>query len=332
MEPAIEIARRKIAVIGCGAVGSYYGARLAQAGHDVHFLLRSDYEQVREHGVRVESPTGNFQVRPSAWREPGPIGPCDIVLVALKTTANGQLKSLLPPLIDNHTVVITLQNGLGNEEEIATIVAPGQVMGGLCFVCINRIGPGLIRHMAHGLVILGDLLPSVLGSRRTDLSNMFIKALVPCEATANLGRARWEKLTWNIPFNGLGVAGCAGYDAVLSGRVGQGIVQPCLTTDVLISDPRWLAMLRELILEVISGARAVGFELEASLVETQLDRTRSMGPYKASTLLDFEHRMPLELRTMFLEPLARAQKAGAPMPCLQRLSNVLVQLEVLNSR
>ena len=80
----------KIGVVGCGALGSYYGARLWQAGHDVHFLLRSDYDVVREHGVRIESPAGNFIARPYAARQPEEIGACDLVVIGLKTTANDQ--------------------------------------------------------------------------------------------------------------------------------------------------------------------------------------------------------------------------------------------------
>src|ERR1041385_7889586 len=104
----------KIAVVGPGAVGGYYGAKLARAGHEVHFLLRTDYEQVRRNGVRIISPEGNFNVRPKAARSPEEIGPCQLVIVALKTTANSQFPALLPPLVTENTAVLTLQNGLGN--------------------------------------------------------------------------------------------------------------------------------------------------------------------------------------------------------------------------
>ena len=87
----------KIAVVGCGALGGYYGARLCQAGHEVHFLLRSDYEVVRARGVLVHSPAGDFRVRPRCARAPAAIGPSDLVLIGLKTTANDQLPGLLPP-------------------------------------------------------------------------------------------------------------------------------------------------------------------------------------------------------------------------------------------
>src|SRR5207237_7867186 len=127
----------KIAVVGCGAVGSYYGAKLAHAGQEVHFLLRSDYDAVRSKGVFVRSPKGDFQVRPGCAPSPEEIGPSDLVMIGLKTTANDQFARLLPPLVGTHTAVLTLQNGLGNEEQLARLFKPRQIMGGLCFVCFN---------------------------------------------------------------------------------------------------------------------------------------------------------------------------------------------------
>src|SRR5438067_3786618 len=98
----------KIAVVGCGSVGSFYGAKLARDGHEVHFLLRSDYDHVRRHGVFIKSPQGDFTVRPRCARTPEEIGPADLVLIALKTTANDQFPKLLPPLVGPSSAVLTL--------------------------------------------------------------------------------------------------------------------------------------------------------------------------------------------------------------------------------
>src|SRR5438045_4189616 len=104
----------KIAIVGCGALGTFYGAKLASAGHEAHFLLRSDYEVVRRRGVDVQSDEGSFHVWPHAACQPADIGPADLVLVGLKTTANDQFPGLLPPLAGPATLILTLQNGLGN--------------------------------------------------------------------------------------------------------------------------------------------------------------------------------------------------------------------------
>lgn len=319
----------KIAVVGCGAVGSFYGAKLARAGHGVHFLLRSDYDTVRSEGVFIRSVQGDFRVRPCCARLPGEIGPVDLVLVGLKTTANDQFPRLLPPLVGSATAVLTLQNGLGNEEQLARLFPVEQILGGLCFVCLNRLEPGLIHHIDHGQVVLGEYQRPG-GPRTEGLAAMFIRAGVPCSVTADLARAHWEKLTWNIPFNGLGVAGTAGYEAVLGGQLAptnRPRSSATLTADVLLADAKWASLVRSIILEVIAAARGLGFDLPESLAETQIARTRTMGAYKASTLIDFERGQPLELESLFLEPLRQARRAGVPVPRLSALCGVLASLD-----
>jgi 2-dehydropantoate 2-reductase len=322
----------KVAVVGCGAVGSFYGAKLARAGQQLYFLLRSDYDVVRRRGVLIRSPQGDFSVQPGVARAPEEIGPCDLVLIGLKTTANDQFGRLLPPLVGPHTAVLTLQNGLGNEEQLARFFPAHQIMGGLCFVCLNRLEPGVIHHLDHGQIILGEFKrwPE---PRTHDIAGLFRHSGVPCSVTDNLARAHWEKLTWNIPFNGLGVAGTTGFESVITGRISPSHPrEPCLTTDRLLQDPNWTRLLRELILEVVAAARALGFHIPESIVETQIERTRTMGAYRASTLLDFERGQPLELESLFLEPLRQARQAGVNMPRLECLCHLLCQLDSLTHK
>ncbi len=316
----------KIAVVGCGAVGSYYGAMLSRAGQDVHFLLRSDYDVVRRNGVTIHSPKGDFNARPRAARTPEEIGVCDLVLIALKTTANREFPKLLPPLVGPHTGVLTLQNGLGNEEALAELFPPAQILGGLCFVCLNRIAPGVIQHLDHGLVMLGEFQrwPE---PRTHDLASMFKHAGVVCKVSEQLAYAHWEKLVWNIPFNGLGVASAAGYEAMMApAGVSPSSHQPCLTTNQLLDSGKWETLVRELMLEVIAAARALGHQLDLSLADKMIERTRTMGAYKASTLLDFERGQPLELESLFLEPLRQARQANVTTPRLETLCAVLQKL------
>jgi 2-dehydropantoate 2-reductase len=316
----------KIAVVGCGALGSYYGAKLSRDGQEVHFLLRSDYETVRRHGVSIRSPEGDFNVRPKCAQRPEDIGISDLVLVALKATANDQFDRLLPSLVGPGTAVLTLQNGLGNEERLAKIFPIEQILGGLCFVCLNRVEPGVIHHIGHGRIVLGEFQrwPE---PRTHDIASMIRHAGVPCEVTDHLACAHWEKLVWNIPFNGLGVASSAGFEALLAGSLEPNHkLGPCLTTDKLLGDAGWAALVRELMAEITCAARANGFKVSDDLIETQIERTIPMGAYKASTLIDFERGQPLELESLFLEPLHQAQKAGAHTPRLRALCEVLKQL------
>jgi 2-dehydropantoate 2-reductase len=317
----------KIAVVGCGAVGSYYGARLAGAGHEVHFLLRSDYETVRRQGVKVRSFQGDFHVQPVCARQPGEIGLSDLVLIGLKTTANSEFPRLLPPLVGPASAVVTLQNGLGNEEALARLFPSFQILGGRCFVCLNRLAPGLIHHIDHGQIVLGEFQRPPQ-PRTHELAAMFANASIPCSVTDSLARTRWEKLIWNIPFNGLGVAGAAGYDAAISGRLPAGaVLGPCLPTDQLLADSRWKDLVRQLMIEVIEAARALGFDLSDALADKQIERTATMGAYRASTLVDFERGLPLELDSLFLEPLRQARKAGVPVPRLTALCGLLEEME-----
>ncbi|HSU52483.1 MAG TPA: 2-dehydropantoate 2-reductase [Candidatus Dormibacteraeota bacterium] len=337
----------KIAVVGCGAVGSYYGGRLVRAGENVHFLLRSDYEVVRRKGLFVRSTQGDFHVQPKCARTPEEIGPSDLVLIALKTTANSEFPKLLPPLVGKQTAVLTLQNGLGNEEQLAELFRVDQIMGGLCFVCLNRTEPGVVHHIDHGQVIMGEFQrwPE---PRTHDIAARFRHAGIPCKVTANLAQTHWEKLVWNIPFNGLGVAGAAvSPDELMTtmptvsspsrsdreSTVRQGRpLQNCLTTEQLLADPKWEQVVRGLMTEVIAAARAVGLDVSPALAEKQIERTRTMGAYRASTLIDFERGQALELRSLFLEPLRLAKKAGVSAPRLEALCRVLTHLDPVNVR
>lgn len=321
----------KIAVVGPGALGSYYGAKLCRAGHEVHFLLRSDYEVVRRNGVSIQSPEGDFRVRPKCARTPGEIGPSDLVLVALKTTANDQFPKLLPPIVGPKTAVLTLQNGLGNEDALSKLLPVEQIMGGLCFVCLNRTAPGIVLHMAHGLIVVGEFLrwPE---PRTHDIASAFRNAGIHCKVTENLIQAHWEKLVWNVPFNGLGVAGVVGYEPLMDANSkinDRESFGPVLSTDKLLVDPRWESLVRELMLEIIAGAGALGFQIPPSFAEKQIERTRTMGAYKASTLVDFEQGRALEMDALFLEPLRQAENAGAVVPRLRSLCGVLQQIDSL---
>lgn len=318
----------KIGVVGCGALGSYYGGLLCRNGHDVHFLLRSDYQHVTTHGVSVESPKGNFTFTPHTHQQASEIGPCNLVIIGLKTTANHLFPTLLPPLIGADTIVLTLQNGLGNEEALTQCVHPDQILGGLCFVCLNRIRPGLIRHMDHGLIVMGEWTGPAR-QKTLDLVDVFNQAGIPCKSTDHLMQAHWEKLMWNIPFNGLGVAGLLGHggfesDIPLLETIPS---EQCLDANALLDDPVWETRVRCLMKEVRTAAGKLGHPIDEGFADQLVARTRTMGPYKASTLIDYERGYPLEMDSLFREPLRQAKAAALPTPLLKRLVLILEELQ-----
>jgi 2-dehydropantoate 2-reductase len=292
----------------------------------VHFLLRSDYEVVRREGVHIQSVEGDFEVWPHCARQPAEIGCAELVLIALKTTGNGALPGLLPPLVGPGSVVLTLQNGLGNAETIASLIGRERAMGGHCFVCLNRVAPGRIHHIAHGRVIIGEF-ERPPQARTHQIAALFAQAGVRCEVKESLELAHWEKLVWNIPFNGLGVASSAGFEAVLNGRLDPARPRTaCLTTDLLLADARWTGLLKELMMETIRTAQTLGLAVNDRAADRNIQSTLNMGPYKASTLLDFENGRELELEALFLAPERVARDAGVATPRLSALCSVLREL------
>ena len=198
------------AVVGTGALGMYYGAKLAKSGVPVTFLARRDLTHLQKHGIQVRCPYGDFHLQPvRAFGSSQEIGLVDLVLVCLKTTANADLKKLIPPLLSPNTVVCTLQNGLGNEELLATIAGKERVLGGVCHVCVSRPEPGVARNLACTDIKFSDLSGGDTPRARS-LAKIFSAAGVGCTVAPSIGSARWYKLVWNVPFNGLGIAGGPG--------------------------------------------------------------------------------------------------------------------------
>jgi 2-dehydropantoate 2-reductase len=314
----------KIGVIGAGAVGGFYGGKLCRTGEDVHILLRGDYEAVNTRGLRIESADGDFTVYPHAHDTPEGIGPCDLVLVALKTSANELYAELITPLVGKHTAILCLQNGLGNCEQLAELFGAEKILGGLCFVCLNRSAPGVIQHLAFGKIIMGEHTRPPQKRTRT-FAALFKEAGVPCTVAENLEQGLWEKLVWNIPFNGLGVVAAADLPA-LEGQPIPKTLGPVWPTDKLLANPDWENWVRDLMDEIISAANAKSLGLDPALAKAMIERTRAMGEYRASTLIDFENGQPLELESMFREPLRQAQATGVPVPRLEALVSVLGQI------
>jgi len=286
-----------IAIVGSGAIGLYYGARLAADGMDVRFLVRSDAGQIARHGIRVESVHGDIALpRVRAAADPAELGPVDLVVVSWKATANGHLGKVLPALLHPATRVLTLQNGLGNCEALAAVAGADRVLGGLCFVCINRIAPGHVRHTAGGRVVIGEWRSADGGATASAVADRWKRAAIQAAATSDLARSQWEKLVWNIPFNGLAIA------------------EGGVTTDVILENPRTLDETRAIMLEVVAAANALGHGIETSWVDFNIERTRPMGAYRPSSMIDFIEGREVELDPIWAEPLRRAAAAGVDMP------------------
>src|SRR5207249_2860075 len=195
----------RIGIVGSGAIGTYYGAKLAHAGSDVHFLMRGDLSEVLRNGIFVRGEGENFRVAPiNCYKLTKEIGPCDLVIVAVKATSNSDLVDLVPPLLHEQTMLLTLQNGLGNEEFLASHFGAEQVLGGLCFIALNRVSRTEIERYAYGHIVLGEFNRSPQ-ARTHEVATEFAAAGVTCTVAEDLALERWRKLIWNVPFNGLSI-------------------------------------------------------------------------------------------------------------------------------
>lgn len=305
----------RIAIVGAGAIGGFYGAKLARAGCDVHFLLRSDLAAVRQQGWIIQSIDGDFSLPPEkvqAYDDPLQMPQADLVIIALKTTANHVYQNLVGPLLGEHTAILTLQNGLGNEERLAELFGAHRVLGGLAFVCCNRVSPGVIRHMGFGQIRIGEF--AAARSRRTEaICEMFRKANVPCEALDDLRTGRWEKLVWNVPFNGLG--GLLDMD----------------TAELLASQPG-KEMVIELMQEVIRAAAAWQAKISQELIHRYLAVTATMGHYQTSMQIDRRLRRPMEVQAIIAAPLTAARSRNVATPRLAALYDLLCIVDAANVR
>lgn len=259
-------------------------------------MLRSDYAAVQRDGLRVQSHEGDFTLpQVHCHRETSEIGPCDLVIVALKATANDLLLDLLPPLLREDTLILTLQNGLGSDDFLAQHFGSERVLGGLCFVCINRTAPGVIVHLAQGHIALGEHAGAPQERTRA-LAALLKSAGISCSVEQQLRTARWKKLVWNIPFNGLSIA-AGGAD-----------------TAAILADTVLEQRVRELMTEIIETATQLGHAMPAGLIENMIERTRTMAGYKPSSLIDFQAGREVEIDAIWAEPIRRAEQAGLRIP------------------
>ncbi|WP_267273814.1 putative 2-dehydropantoate 2-reductase [Pseudomonas putida] len=299
----------RIGIIGSGAIGGFYGLMLARAGFDVHFLLRSEYQAVCERGLSLDSGVhGALHMNVQAYVSAADMPPCDWLLIGAKATSNEQLAPLIVQAAAPGAKVVLLQNGLGVEEQLRPALRSDMhLLGGLCFICVNRQAPGVIRHQALGAVHLGyhsgpatDCGVALVNEG----AGLFQAAGIDSQAMPNLALARWQKLVWNVPYNGL---------SVLLGA----------STSPLMADSNSRELIQALMAEVVQGAAACGHVLPAGYAEHLFKVTERMPDYWPSMYHDHVHKRPLELEAIYAEPLARARAAGCSMPRIEMLYQAL---------
>ncbi len=298
----------RIAVIGSGALGGFYGAKLAHAGYDVHFLMRRDYQAVCQQGLTVKSYQGDFHLdHVNCYQNVADIGPADLIFIGLKTTANHLFADLVSPLVKPNSLALLAQNGLGGEGKLAQLIGPQHVGGALAFLCSNRLQPGLIHHLDYGYLRIGNF-QSPPDDRLLAVNDIMNHSGIDCQVVDNLALARWKKLVWNIPFNGL--------SALLDKQVNQ-----------IMADPDLHARADRLMHEVQAAAAGQGLVIGDDFLATMMDYSAKMQPYYTSMHLDRRGGRPLETDAIVGEPLRQGQAKGVDLPEMEALYRGLLAVE-----
>ena len=290
----------KYGIIGTGAIGGYYGAKLAKAGHEVHFLFHSDYEHVCQHGLQLDSCDGSFLIdKVNAYHSTSEMPRCDVVLVCLKSVNNHLLPSLLPPVLGERTLVVMIQNGIGVEPDVQQMFPGLWLAAGLAFICSAKSGPGRVSHQCYGSINLANYScpeQQVMAQVLADFQQAGIEA-----REVEYHEARWKKAVWNMPFNGMTVA--------LNTR-----------TDLLLGNPSTRQLIYDQMMEVIGAARHLGVNgLDASFADLMMKMTDEMTPYSPSMKLDYDFHRPMEIYYLYTRPIEEAARAGYAMPKLSML-------------
>lgn len=301
-----------VGIIGTGAIGGFYGVMLARAGFDVHFLLRSEFSAVAERGLQVDSAVhGALMLSPvQAYSSAEDMPPCDWLLVGAKTTSNAGLAPSIIQAAKPGAKVLVLQNGLDVEDSLRALLPDSlHLLGGLCLICVHREGPGQVTHQALGAVNVGyHSGPAADDAARMAIveegAGLFRAAGLDSQAMPNLHQARWQKLVWNIPYNGLSVLLGAG-------------------TTPLMADNDSRALIQALMAEVVQGAKACGHDMPPGYAEYLFMMTEKMPDYWPSMYHDFLHKRPLELEAIYARPLAAAKAAGCELPRIESLYRTL---------
>lgn len=305
------MAKPRIGVIGTGAIGGFYGVMLARAGYDVHFLLRSEYEAVKQNGITIDSMVhGELNLNPAqAYDDAAQMPACDWLLVGAKSTSNAALAPLIAKAAAPGARVVLLQNGLGNEDQLRDeLPADLHLIGGLCYVCLYRKGPGVVVHQDNGMIDLAYHSGGADAQAQEQIiaegAAMFREAGLRAREQDNLDSARWQKLVWNAPFNGASVVLNAG-------------------THALLANPASRQLICDLMQEVVDAAEACGHPMPEALADKLLMGTQMIPDYLPSMHQDWQHKRPMELDNLYGEALRRAEQAGRPMPRIAALRDML---------
>ena len=292
----------RIAVMGSGAVGGYFGARLAAAGQSVVFIARGKHlDAMRRGGLKIKSVTGDFHVSGLVTDNPLDIGAVDLVLFCVKSYDTEAASAQLAPMMNDRAIVLSLQNGVDNPDKLAARWGADRVLGGVVYLGAQLAAPGMIEHSAGGRIVLGPLAAPANEATKA-CEEVFSAAAIPCSISPEIRKVMWAKLVWNSPFCALSCLARATVEEILESESLRRLAAACME-------------------EVRAAAGAIGIELAPSIVEDTFNFSRGLGNFKPSMLQDLEAGKPLEyeaLNGVVVDFLRRAGKR-APVNEMSRM-------------
>ncbi len=313
MQPRLLIV--SFAVVGTGGVGGYFGGRLAQSGEDVRFLARGEHlRAIQERGLRVRSIRGDFEVRAFATDDPEQIGPCEFVLFSVKSFDTREVAERLHPLLAPDTAVVSLQNGIDNEEVLAERIGWDHVMGGVAFIFSSIAEPGVIEDTGGPARVVVGEWDARKSERATKLVEAFLRAGVDAELSSNVKAVLWNKFAF--------ICAQAGMTAATQLPIG----------DIRNVSEAW-DMFRQLVEEVCAVAAAEGVELGPEAVDRHVGFAEGLEPDSRSSLYnDLAHGRRMELDALHGTVVRLAERYGIPVPASRAVYSLLKPWAARNER
>lgn len=296
----------KVTVVGAGGVGGYFGGRLLQVGVDVTFVARGAHlEALNADGLHVRSILGDFTVPVRATDDPASSGAADYVLVTVKSYDTDRVASMLGPLAGDETAVVSLQNGVDNEERLAAVLGDDRVVGGAAYIFATIAEPGVIDHTGGpASVVLGEWRGGT-SARVASLVETFRAANVTADDSSNIRAVLWSKFAF--------ICAQGGVTAAVRLPIGE-----------IRSQPAGRELFRNLAAEVCAVAAAEGIELPADLPDKTLGFANALEPGAGSSLHDdLVHGRRMELDTLLGEVIRRGEHRGVEVPTSRAVYGVL---------
>ena len=298
----------KILIVGTGAIGSFYSAILKKSGCQISTVLRSNYETVKNKGVRIISKIEGLSYQPDyIYKENDlPKDTPDFLILSIKVLPEIDQVKLIKPWLGKKTCIVLIQNGLDIEKELANAYPDNPIISCLAFIAASRNEAGIIEHKAYGKLVMG-CYPEGIDENCHTLAKLFINGGINIDLTEHVVSERWRKCLWNTPFNPLSV--------VTNGA----------DTHTILNTSGGEELVRAMMYEVINVAAAEGYNLDINLIDQNIENTKKMPAYKNSMALDYLNNRPIEREAVLGNIVSIATKHSIPVP---HLNTLLVTLKI----